>query len=74
MNITPELYEANIPDCCELRTTKEHEQIMLCWGLISQIERGTAKKDQNCGMCDYNTLITQEEYKAFIRSLNEKAQ
>jgi hypothetical protein len=68
--VTPEVYAANIPDCCSLRTFEDHTHIMLCWGLISQIERGTAAKDQNCGMCEFNTLISKEEYQAFWSNIN----
>lgn len=41
-------------------------------GLVDQIEKGTATKDQNCGMCEFNTLISQEEYRAFIKTLTGK--
>jgi hypothetical protein len=62
IKITPEIYANNIPDCCALRTVEEHEEIMWCWGLQSQIECGTATKDQNCGLCEMNTLMSKEEF------------
>lgn len=48
IEVTPELYEKSIPSCCLYRTIAEHESIMLCWGLVSAIEKG---KQMNCGSC-----------------------
>jgi len=48
IKVTPELYEQNIPKCCSYRTLQEHEEIMLCWGLVSAIEN---EKEMNCGSC-----------------------
>lgn len=70
--IDRETYAAHIPDCCKLRTVEEHEEIMLCWGLTRQIEQGTDRKDQNCGLCEFNNLFTTEEYKKMWREALEK--
>lgn len=51
-DITPEIYTANIPGCCRLRTYEEHMDIMLCWGLVNQIREGYDAKA--CGMCEFN--------------------
>jgi hypothetical protein len=48
-----EMYEKNIPPCCELKTFNEHVEILLCWGITSAIEKNTKKS--NCGDCEYNT-------------------
>lgn len=48
------IYEANIPECCSLKTFQEHaDELMLCWGITAAIESGTSKKN-NCGICEYN--------------------
>lgn len=45
-------YVEAIPGCCRLRTLEEHEEIMFCWGIMSQLENG--HKESPCGMCEYN--------------------
>jgi len=54
MNITEEFYEKHIPKCCKLKTVKEHkEQLMLCWGLLHDLENGVFAKE--CGReCEYH--------------------
>lgn len=48
-------YQAAIPDCCVLRTTKEHvDVIALCWGLTSAI---AAKHEMHCGSCEFATRM-----------------
>lgn len=70
--IDRETYQEHIPDCCKLRTVVEHEEIMLCSGLMQQIENGTDRKDQNCGLCEFNNLFTTEEYKKMWREAAER--
>ena len=53
MAITIEQYEAAIPKCCAYQTIEAHEHIMLCWGLVSAIEKG---KQMNCNGCSENTM------------------
>ena len=50
-SFSEQIYENNIPDHCALRTVKDHEDIMLCWGILSCIEKGS---DTRCGECEYN--------------------
>lgn len=53
MQITPEIYEKNIPSCCQFRTLKEHEDdLLLCWSLVKSIEDD---KPMNCSNCEFNT-------------------
>lgn len=52
-----------------MRTLKEHEEIMWCWGLQSQIGNGSVTKDQNCGLCEMNTLLSKDQYNAQIKAL-----
>ncbi len=52
MAITREQYEAAIPKCCAYQTMEAHEHIMLCWGLVSAIEKS---KEMNCSGCSENT-------------------
>lgn len=50
MNLTDEIYQAGIPNCCTLRTTQEHiDKIALCWGLVADIECGHDTKNNECG-------------------------
>lgn len=50
--ITIEQYMAKVPDCCAMKTIEEHQEIMLCWGLLAAVK---ANLDMNCGGCEYNT-------------------
>ena len=52
MKITKKYYEKHIPKCCRLKTYKEHaEQLMLCWGLVRDLEEG--KNQTRCDrVCD----------------------
>ena len=53
MKITEAEYQAAIPGCCRLQTYEAHvEELMLCWGLIRQVESGNEQKP--CGLCEYN--------------------
>lgn len=49
MKVTRDDYELAIPKCCSYRTIEDHEDIMLCWGLLSAIEKGEI---MNCSGCD----------------------
>lgn len=50
--ITEAQYAAAIPACCEYQTFEEHRDgLMLCWGLVSAIERGLP---MNCDRCELN--------------------
>jgi hypothetical protein len=63
MKLTEEIYEANIPKCCKLKTYSEHLDIVgLCWGLAHNIKAG---KTTNCGMCEFNTEVTDEQRKEY---------
>lgn len=59
MAITREQYEAAIPKCCAYQTMEEHEEIMLCWGLASSVEKGY---EINCGGCTENTMRDTEAH------------
>lgn len=51
-DITQEEYQKSIPNCCKLKTYKQHaEELMLCWGLIHSIKVG---KIHNCGICEFS--------------------
>ena len=53
MNITEEYYEKHIPKCCKLKTIKEHKDMMLCWGLMMDMESGIDTTNKECGrQCD----------------------
>ena len=58
--VTAELYAANIPKCCEYQTMAQHEDMMLCWGLVSSIKHDHT---MNCGYCELNTQVTDQERK-----------
>lgn len=45
-------YVEAIPGCCRLRTLEEHEEIMLCWGLLAQVRDKTEATP--CGLCEFN--------------------
>ncbi len=50
--ISPEEYEKAIPKDCEFQTYDQHfEQLLLCYGLMSSINRGVA---HNCGICEFS--------------------
>lgn len=57
MLITPEKYEAAIPECCEFSTYDEHQNMMLCWRLVSAIAGG---HKMNCGKCELNKMNNAE--------------
>ena len=46
--ISKEVYAASIPPCCNFRTIEDHENIGLCWGLITRLERNKPIT----GLCD----------------------
>jgi hypothetical protein len=53
MAITPEQYEAAIPECCEYHTLDEHMNgLLLCWGLRLAAEEGRA---MDCTGCELAT-------------------
>lgn len=53
MEISKAAYVAAIPGCCRLRTYEEHaEELMLCWGIISQLKHNSP--DTPCGICEFN--------------------
>jgi hypothetical protein len=54
VKISEKYYEAHIPKCCRLRTAQEHkDQLMLCWGILSQMEAGIDTSKTECGReCD----------------------
>jgi hypothetical protein len=63
MILTEEIYEANIPECCELKTFRAHCDIVgICWGLAHNIKAG---KTTECGICDFNTEVTDEDRKLY---------
>ena len=43
---------AAVPGCCRLRTYEEHDDIMLCWGLVAQVRDKTEAR--SCGLCEFN--------------------
>lgn len=47
ITLTLELYKTSIPDECSL-PFEGHEEMMLCWGLASAIERGLIVDCSNC--------------------------
>lgn len=51
MEATKEVYKYSIPECCRYRTIEEHENILLCWGLVVAIENGVT---MNCDGCTEN--------------------
>ena len=62
-------YAANIPKCCAYQTIEQHEDILLCWGLVRSIEQD---KQHTCGWCELNTEHTREEYMAWWKEHNSK--
>ena len=54
---TIEQYEVAIPECCAYQTIEEHENIMLCWGLVRAEEEG---RKMNCDNCTENTTNKKE--------------
>lgn len=61
VQLTAELYEANIPKCCLYQTFEEHtNDLMMCWSLASSIRKGIP---MNCGFCELNTNVTSAERK-----------
>lgn len=49
-------YQRNIPDCCALKTAKEHfEELGGCWGLLSRISGGVEMGEDACRGCFYYT-------------------
>lgn len=69
MKITEEYYETHIPKCCKLKTVKEHkEQLMICWGLVKDLENGIESKE--CGReCDLHINHDPD----LLRKIFEKA-
>lgn len=51
---TIEQYEAAIPECCAYQIIDEHENIMLCWGLLRAVEEG---REMGCGGCGENVMV-----------------
>lgn len=43
-----ERYAAAIPACCSYRSIEAHEAILLCWGLLDAVERGTPMDCSGC--------------------------
>ena len=57
--LTEAEYAAGIPKCCAYQTMQQHmEDLLGCWGLISSLENNTP---MDCGYCDLNTAVTDEE-------------
>jgi len=56
VKVTNEYYEANIPECCILKTFQEHkEELMLCWVLLHEMGKRMDTKNRKCGKgCDYH--------------------
>lgn len=50
--ITIEQYMAAVPACCALITIEDHEEIMMCWGLLLAVR---TNHYMNCDGCEYNT-------------------
>lgn len=61
---TEEEYAQAIPKNCKLTTIQAHEDILMCWGLISSI---TNNKEMNCGWCEFNNEHTEEEWLEQLR-------
>lgn len=49
VEVTAEIYKKNIPKCCSLKTIQQHEDILLCWGLLASIKKGYT---MDCGDCE----------------------
>ena len=56
--ITEEQYTKAIPACCAYQTLEAHKDMLLCWGLVSSIERSLP---MNCGICELNTMKTPND-------------
>lgn len=55
MSISKKYYKDHIPKCCGLQTLKEHEEMMFCWSLLCDMERGMETKNKECNKeCDSN--------------------
>ncbi len=54
--ITKEIYEKNIPKNCKRKTFEAHKEMMYCWGLLSDIQKGIFK-DVCTAKCDFNEKI-----------------
>jgi hypothetical protein len=53
VKVTEDYYRKHIPKCCKLKTVQEHKDMMLCWGLIGEMEAGIDTTDKECGReCD----------------------
>ena len=46
--LTKEDYEASIPPCCSFQSIEEHENIGLCWSLVTRVQLNKPI----AGMCD----------------------
>lgn len=54
VNVSEEYYDNHIPPCCQLQTVREHmDRLMLCWGLLHEMEAGIDTRKKECGRdCD----------------------
>ena len=70
MNVTEKYYEEYIPECCGLQTVKEHkERLMLCWGLLHDMEAGIDTRKKQCGReCD---LHVNHDHELLAKILKE---
>ena len=50
--LTEEQYAAVIPAWCGLQTIQQHKDIMLCWSLVGNAERGVRREYSECRGCD----------------------
>lgn len=49
--LTKETYASRIPKCCSMQLIEQHEDMLLCWGLVSSIEKDYV---MDCSGCDQN--------------------
>ena len=57
MSLDVDKYQKAIPDCCVFRTTREHfDHLMMCWGVLSAMERDELML---CGECEFATRKTE---------------
>jgi len=50
--ITPDAYARAIPPWCGAKTLQEHREMLYCWGLALNVERGEETDEERCRWCD----------------------